>query len=289
MAEGMRAVVRDAFKRLKLHRLEANIQLATRPRSRSRKPAGLPSRATRRVISRSPGAGATTNAGRSAPTEGSKRMTPDLYTLYGTRGSGSAAVEIALRTCGVQYIKVHASSWESDSAVAELARVNPLKQIPTLVLPDGSTMSESAAILMHLGLVHAESGLLPVGASARARVLRGLVYIAANCYSAISVLDYPERWTTATDPASLDAIRAGTRARLHRHWEIFADVFGGEGAYLGGEFPGALDYLAVVVSRWSGTRAHLQAARPAFFATLQRIEELPTVASVCAEHWPPTS
>ena len=33
------------------------------------------------------------------------------------------------------------------------AAVNPLGQIPTLVLDDGTVLSESAAILIHLGTV----------------------------------------------------------------------------------------------------------------------------------------
>jgi GST-like protein len=212
---------------------------------------------------------------------------PEIFTLYGTRGSGSAAVEAALRVCGAQYLKVHASSWEKDSAVGELAKVNPLRQVPTLVFPDGGVMSESAAILVQLGLMFPETGLLPNDAASRGRVLRGLVFIAANCYAAISIIDYPERWTTDTSKPALDAIRAGTRAQLHRHWEVFADLFDGHGEYLGGEFPGALDYLAAVVSRWSGARQHVALARPAFAQTLQRIEALPTVAAVFEEHWPP--
>lgn len=209
-----------------------------------------------------------------------------MFTLYGTQGSGSAAIEVALRTCGVPYLKVHASSWEKDSAVAELERVNPLKQVPTVVLPDGTVMTESAAILIELGLMFPETGLLPHDPASRARVLRGLVYIAANCYSAISISDYPERWTSDPSSPVLDALRAGTRAQLHRHWVTFADLFDGQGEFLGGEFPGALDYLAAVVSKWSGTRAHVQQHRPAFFQTLQRIEALPTVAAVFEEHWP---
>ena len=55
--------------------------------------------------------------------------------------------------------------------------------------------------------------------------------------------------------------------------------------FLSGAQPGALDYLAAVVSKWSGTRAHLAAERPAFAATLKRIESDPLVAEVFAQHW----
>jgi len=42
---------------------------------------------------------------------------------------------------------------------------------------------------------------------------------------------------------------------------------------------GGLDFLAAVVAKWSGTRAHLRDARPA-------IERDPVFASVFARHWP---
>ena len=207
------------------------------------------------------------------------------YTLYGTRGSGSAAIEIALAACRQPFELVTASSWEPESAQRELARLNPMRQIPTLVLPDSSVLSESAAILIHLGLTHPGSGLLPKAASARAQAIRGLVFIAANCYSAIGIIDYPERWTTATTRPALDKVRQGTRRQLHRHWEVFADTFGAA-PYLTGKAPGALDFLAAVVSRWGGTRAHLAKARPRFAATLRRIEAHALVKPVFAAHWP---
>lgn len=207
-----------------------------------------------------------------------------MYTLYGSRGSGSAIAEAALERCGIAFRTVRASAWEEDSAIEALKRVNPLGQIPTLVLPDGSVMTESAAILIHLGLEHPASGLLPAEASARAQTLRGLVFIAANCYSAISQSDYPERYTTDTTEAAHAAVRAGARRVLHRHWDIFADTFTGQ-PFLGGAEPGALDLMAAVVSRWSGTRAHLANHRPAFLELLKRVEAHPAVQPVFARHF----
>ena len=213
-------------------------------------------------------------------------MTEAMHVLYGTRGSGSAAVEAALHLADVPFRAVRASSWEADSAQDELARANPLRQIPTLVLPDGRVLTESAAILIHLGLAHPACPLLPADAGARASSIRGLVFIAANCYAAISIIDFPERWTTDETKPAQEAVRRAARARLHRHWEIFADSF--EAApFLAGTAPGALDILAAVVSKWSGTRAHMAAHRPAFSALLGRIEAHPSLAPVFQAHWPP--
>ena len=208
----------------------------------------------------------------------------DSYVLYGAKGSGSAAVEAALVLGNLPHRVVEAATWLPESKVEELRAVNPLQQIPTLVLPGGSVLTESAAILIHLGLSLPTGLLLPADAAHRAQVLRGLVYIPANCYSAISIMDYPERWTDQADDVSLEAVRTGTRKRLHRHWEIFADTFT-QRPFLGGQAPGALDLLASVVSRWGGTRKHLQANRPEFFEQLRRIDAHPSLAPVFARHW----
>ena len=209
-----------------------------------------------------------------------------MWTLYGSDGSGSAAVEMALLRCAQPYRLVRASIWEADSAQGQLRHANPLGQIPTLQSADGSVLTESAAILIQLGLLFPASGLLPAEPAARGQALRGQVYIAANCYAAIGLIDYPERWCAGGEAADLERLRLGARARQHRMWEIFADQFPASGAFLGGDAPGALDLLAAVVSRWSGARAHLRAQRPAFHDLLLRVESDAMLAPVFARHWP---
>ncbi|MGN6826829.1 glutathione S-transferase family protein [Paucibacter sp. M5-1] len=208
-----------------------------------------------------------------------------MYTLFGSPGSGSAMIEMALERIGQPWQLRRASSWEPDSEQAELRRHNPLLQIPTLLLPDGGVLSESAAILIHLGLVHPEAGLLPSEPAARAQALRGLVFIAANCYASIGVIDFPERVCAEADADTRERIQRGARAQLHRQWEIFADQFPAA-PFLNGERTGALDFMAVVVSRWSGARAHLAKQRPDFHALLRRIEAEPDLAPLLARHWP---
>lgn len=204
-------------------------------------------------------------------------------TLFGSPGSGSAAIEMALRSARVDYDLVRASTWEPRSARQALRAVNPLGQIPTLVLLDGTVLTESAAILLSIAMQYPEAELLPHDPSARALAVRGLVFIAANCYAAVSVSDYPERWTTSTRAEARQDVRQAARRTLHRSWEIFADTFGAP-AVLGTDTPGALAFLAVVVSQWSGTRAHLKADRPAFFQTLTGLEAHPRIAPVLRAH-----
>lgn len=159
-----------------------------------------------------------------------------MYQLYGHQNSGAAAIEAALELCEIPYRFIDVES--SPEATHALEKLNPLKQIPTLQLPDGSVLTESAAILIHLGLTFPQSNLLPKNPAARDQAIRGLVYIVSNCYSAIGIIDYPERWLAEADESSRQNLMAGARARLHRSWEVFADQFSGD-LYLGDEDAGS--------------------------------------------------
>ena len=176
-----------------------------------------------------------------------------MLTLFGTQGSGSASTEAALDIAGVPYRKVEAAPWTASAGLDELKRINPIAQIPTLLLEDGSILTESAAILIHLGLAHPESGLLATDPSQRAQQIRGLVYIGANCYAGIGILDYPDRWYPDPSDDVRQAMQARGKARVHELWQVFADQFPGS-PWLSGDRLGALDILAATVSRWSGAR-----------------------------------
>lgn len=206
-----------------------------------------------------------------------------MYQLYGHKNSGAAAIEAALELCEIPYRFIDVES--SPEAAKALEKLNPLKQIPALQKPDGGILTESAAILIHLGLTFPESNLLPKDVAERDQVIRGMVFIVCNCYTAIGIIDYPERWLAEADQSSRENLMAGARQRLHWSWEVFADQFSGD-LYLGDETPGALDVLAAVVTRWEGSREYLRHARPGFFAWLTRIDRHPTLAPVFARHWP---
>ncbi|KAE9659672.1 glutathione S-transferase [Pseudomonas sp. PB105] len=205
-----------------------------------------------------------------------------MYTLYGTDESGSCMIEIALQRCAVPWHRVDASSWQESAGSDALARINPLKQIPTLVTPDGQVLTESAAILIHLGLEFPGSQLL---GGDRAQVIRGLVYIAANCYSAIGIIDYPQRWLGNANEAAQAQLATGTRRYLHQAWVVFADQFEHQLFDPNGE-PNALAIMAAAVSRWDDAREALSGLAPGFAQTLAQVDADPVVAPVFARHWP---
>lgn len=205
-----------------------------------------------------------------------------MYTLYGIDESGSCMIEIALQRCAVPWRRVDAASWAEGEGSDELARINPLKQVPTLLTPDGQVLTESAAILIHLGLEFPASDLL---AGNRAQIIRGMVYIAANCYSAIGIIDYPQRWLGNVNETAQAQLVTGTRRYLHQAWVVFADQFA-EQLFAPNGAPNALGLMAAAVSRWDEAREALSGLAPAFAQTLMQVDIDPVVAPVFARHWP---
>ena len=83
------------------------------------------------------------------------------FTVYGSPGYGSTIVEGALELLGLPWTSVEAGPNGQPDEQALLQSLNPLKQTPVVVTPDGQVMTESAAILIWLGDLQAERGLTP--------------------------------------------------------------------------------------------------------------------------------
>ena len=74
-----------------------------------------------------------------------------MHKLFGRPGWGSVLVEAQLAWYGLAYETEDVEDlFASAQAREKLAAVNPLAQVPTLILPNGQVMTESAAITLHL-------------------------------------------------------------------------------------------------------------------------------------------
>ena len=108
------------------------------------------------------------------------------YVVYGAAGSGSVPVEAALTLIGVEHTVVEAPTWEGDAQRDKVAGVNPMRQIPALVTPEGETITESAAILLWLTERWPEAKLAPPpGDPRRAQFLRWMAFISASISSSV--------------------------------------------------------------------------------------------------------
>jgi GST-like protein len=207
------------------------------------------------------------------------------YVVYGGQGSGSVTVEAALTLLGAPYEVVEKRVWEDAAAAAEMARVNPLRQVPALVLPSGELMTESCAILIHLADTHPGSGLSPaVDDPMRPRFLRWMSYIATQIYALYWIRDDLSR--LAADKTHEAVIDERTQARIRDCWRMMGEQLAPAGAYLLGERISVLDIYLTVASRWRPRRRTLYEVAPHLGAVARRVDAEPRLAAFWAERMP---
>lgn len=189
------------------------------------------------------------------------------YKLYGRPNAGSLAPQIILEEVGAKYELIWVGREAAD--VEALRRVNPAGKVPALVLPDGTPIFESAAILIHLTNVYRDESLAPpVGTSAHARFLQWMVYVSSNVYESALRWYYPDRYGT---PGS-DVAPAIKQQALVEHERQLALIHERLAPYVLGETWSAVDpYLHMLVG-WHPDVSGLYARLPklARHAELQR-------------------
>lgn len=117
-----------------------------------------------------------------------------MITVYGAPGWGSAISELMLTLADIPYQFENIDGFDSPGHNQEkLLKLNPLCQVPTLQLDDGSIMTESAAIALMILDKHPH--LAPAsGTPERNQFWRLLVWLVANVYPTFTYADYPERF-----------------------------------------------------------------------------------------------
>ena len=198
--------------------------------------------------------------------------------LYGEHGWGSAIVEAQLAWYGFEHeLEQVGDLFKSADARRKLEAVNPLAQVPTLVLADGTVLTESAAITLHLAEIADDDSLVPRAADPlRPVFLRWLMFLVANVYPTYTYADDPSRFVAASDAQQSfrDAVDRYAR-RLYSLLENQA----GEPWFLGTRFS-ALDLYVTVMTRWRPRRAWFAEHAPHLFAIATKTEALDRFAAV---------
>lgn len=201
-----------------------------------------------------------------------------MFTLYARNGWGSAIVEAQLAFYGVAHERrVVDSPFTSAEAREELSRFNRLAQLPTLILPDGQVMTESAAITLYLADATGSAALVPGPAEAgRPAFLRWLVFLVANIYPTFTYGDVPSRFVEVE--SAHEPFRASLDAYAHRLWSMVEEAAAGPW-FLGTRFS-ALDIYVGVMTQWRPGRDWFGANAPRLAAIAEAVDAEPRFAQV---------
>ncbi len=207
------------------------------------------------------------------------------FTLYGAAGSGSVPVEAAMTLIGLDYHVIEAVTWEGEAERDKVAVVNPMRQIPALILPSGEILTESAAILIWLADSYPQAQLGPaIDDPRRAQFLRWMSFIPAAIYSMFWVRDVPSR-LVGDDAAAQAELRLRTAERIADCWRMMDSQIT-PGRFLLGDELSVLDLYVAVASRWTPRRARFYAEAPRMADAVRRVDSLPALQTFWAARFP---
>ena len=204
--------------------------------------------------------------------------------LIGSLGCGSAIVEMAFSVAGLSPVLTDLPYLEAGPGRERLLSLNPLGQVPTLVLPDGSVLTESAAMVLHVADHAPAAGLAPApDAPERPLFLNLLALLVGAIYPTFTYGDDPAQWTGTGDAA--ERLRERTDARCKMLWAHVERMVSPAPFVLGARLS-ALDLYVCAMTRWRPRQPWFAAHAPKLLGARAATERDPAVAAVSARNWP---
>ena len=207
-----------------------------------------------------------------------------MITVYGAEGSGSVPVEATLTLLGVPYRVVEAVTWVEQAAQERVAAVNPMRQVPAIVLPSGEIMTESAAILIYLADLHPAARLAPPPTDPRrAQFLRWMTYVSSAIYSWFWVKGDPMR--LALRESDRQPLVDRVHDRIADCWRMMDDQIT-PGRYILGDELTVLDLYVTVISRFGPWRNRFYRTAPKLAEIVRRVDADPRLTEFWAKRFP---
>ena len=205
-----------------------------------------------------------------------------MYKLYWSPTSGAMTPQALFEEIGADYEKIVIDIEKDEHRGEAFLAVNPMAQIPALVLPDGTLITETAAILLQIVDRHPEAKLAPpAGSTERAHFLRWLFFLASNVYPANLRFYYADRYTS--DASGDEGVKRAAEADLDRQFGILDEALD-PGPYLLAETFSAVDIYLWMLIEWHPDPARLAKSCPRVSQLGELVRARPAVARVWPEH-----
>ena len=199
-----------------------------------------------------------------------------LWTSTFTSGTiAHQAAAVSGLDVDIRFISLRAG----DTRKPDYLAINPKGEVPALQLPDGTVITEIPAILFWLGEAAPESGLLPAGATARAKAMEWLAWCHWTMGRSFNPAFVPARMAGG-DEAAAPAIRAAALDRIGQSLALAeAAVAKGGGTLLGTGTPTAPDIFLAALVAFAGFLKLDISHLPGLIALREKVASLPGVAA----------
>lgn len=206
-----------------------------------------------------------------------------MYKLYWSKTTGALAPQAALEEAAAEYEIIVINTQSGAHQSQDFLDLNPRGQVPALMLPNGSIMTESAAMMLHIADAFPQANLiLPVGDAKRAQVYRWLFYMVVNLYETDLRYYYAERYTTSE--AGVDGVKGAALRDFDNYFNMLEPVIG-NGPYFLGDTYSVLDIYLTMVAYWHPHEDALFARCPSLSALCERVKTRPAFDRVWRQHY----
>ena len=205
-----------------------------------------------------------------------------MYLLYWAADTGALAPQVILEEVAADYELVVLDYDAHEETQTDFLALNPRGQIPALMLPDGTVISESAAMVLHIADAHPEANLLPpLGSIDRAKVYRWLFYAVANLYESCLRFNYSDRFAEGATAAAL--VKQTARLDIDKYWDLLEKDLqnnSSNGPYLLGDQYSVIDPYLLMLIGWHESPATLLERSPNLAALFNTVRQRPAVSKI---------
>lgn len=204
--------------------------------------------------------------------------------LYGAAASGSVAVEAALTLLNIPFDLVEGQTWVSEAARERVGERNAMRQIPTLVLPEGEILTESAGILVYLADAYPRAKLAPrLDEASRRQFLRWMFFVSSAIYSLHWIK--PDIGRIGAPMNARDDVVRAVHDRIAFCWRTM-DAQLSPQKYLLGDDLTVLDLYVAVISRFGPWRERFYAEAPRMTPAVKRVDDEPRLRALWKSRFP---
>ena len=197
--------------------------------------------------------------------------------LYYARGTISIVVAITLEEAGLEYEPVKVSFATAEQTKPDYLGLNPKGRVPTLVLDDGTILTETGALLEYIAAVQPDATLVPQQPTDAAHMRGVMYYLASTMHVAHAHKMRGSRW--ADQQSSWDDMTA----KVPETMAACADYVQSHclrGDFVTGETLSLADPYLFVVCNWLAGDGVDPADYPKIDAFLSRMEARDSVKAV---------
>ncbi|MGE0173946.1 MAG: glutathione S-transferase family protein [Oligoflexales bacterium] len=206
---------------------------------------------------------------------------PQNHLIYGCKGCGSTIAEALFELANIPFDRKEADYDKPGPERNELLSVNPLCQVPTVVLPNGEIMTESLALVHYVDSLAPNLRLIPRDKNFT-KFLRWSTFMVTAIYPTFTYGDSPAKWVGPGEAS--DKLRASTDLHRMKLWKIVEE--NAEGPFFLGENFSAIDLYLSVMVHWRPRRPWFESNCPKIFLVAQKIASRPDLAKAFNLNFP---